>query len=121
MLALQRSVCLSDLPLPQGSSAASCTAGFSYHLVTMESGLSPALGMVTWFTSAACLLSLPLSGEVLCAVDCFVLVCFLSVCLYTYFYIPVCGSTDTGMDFPAFTFPPAHRFIALGKLLSLQK
>lgn len=46
-----------------------------------------------------------------------------SLCVYTCFYICVCGNMDTdiGLGFPAFAFPPTHRLIPLGTLLSPQQ
>lgn len=79
-------LCLGGL-LPQGSLAASCSGGFSHHLVTMGSDLPPVLGMVTWFTSAACLFFCPLPGERPCVMDCsvlFSLCAFIDISIHAY-------------------------------------
>lgn len=49
-------LCLGVLLLPP------VLVGFLHHLATVGSDLPPALGLVTWFTLAACLLSHPLPG-----------------------------------------------------------
>lgn len=110
------------LLLPRGSPAAPCSGGFSAPL-SHGADVPAALGAVTRLTSAACLLSRPLpgGGRTVCnGLSWFVL---LSLCVYTYFYICVCGNMDTdiGLGFPAFAFPPTHRLIALGTLLSPQQ
>ena len=72
--------CLGVLLLPPA------LVGFSHHLVTMGSDLPPVLGVVTWFTPAACLFSCPLPGGGLLAMDCSVLLFSVCVCTHIFIY-----------------------------------